>query len=455
MGALVWLASRHESGILHVLMRGKLASAAGWLGLASLLGAGLLLSANKPYPGFFALIPTCAAALVIASGSCASKATVQRVLSWRPLQGIGRVSYSWYLWHWPVLLLGPALTGSNAPVYRGIYVAMSLLLAFISYRFVESPIRQQRWWLARPRVGYYTAFALVILSVLGFLQWSVGADKAASSPAQMRIAFSHGDTPAIYPMGCDDWYLSDRVRPCVFGDRHAAHTALLLGDSIAGQWFPAVARIFNRPGWRLVVLTKSSCPMVDQSFFYARIGRVYSECANWRKAVLQDMAQLKPDMVLMSSSSTATFTQKEWEKGSASVLRPISEAAAHVYVLRSTPHLPFDGPDCLAGYAGRPSWLLGKRTCNASAADDHADLVYASIQQAARQFGNVETLDLDDRVCPNDKCHAELDGTIVFRDSQHMTATFAASLAPALAARLRLDHDAGIAKQPTPGMPSQ
>jgi peptidoglycan/LPS O-acetylase OafA/YrhL len=233
LGAVIWVESRRDSGWFSRIMGNQsLRSAAGWTGLLLLFAAGTLLDANRPYPGIYALFPTLGAALVIASGSNEAATSVQRCLSLRPMQAIGRISYSWYLWHWPILLLGYALIGSNAPVFRFAFVTLSLLMAFLSYRFVESPLRHQRWWLTHKRAAGYVTAALVLFCVVGSAQWYLNAGDRLNSPEQKRIAMSRGDSPIIYGLGCDDWYFSDQVKVCAFGAPNATHTAVLLGDSI-------------------------------------------------------------------------------------------------------------------------------------------------------------------------------------------------------------------------------
>jgi peptidoglycan/LPS O-acetylase OafA/YrhL len=439
LGALVWLEFRERRRRFASGSTGQAAMAMlGWGGLAMVLGAGCLLDANKPYPGLWALLPTVGAALVIASGSGGKTGVLQRLLSLAPLQAVGRVSYSWYLWHWPALLLGFALTGSHAPVYRLAYVMVSLMLAVASYQFIESPIRHQRWWMVHQRAATYTVVAIVAFSIVGMLRWYAYAGSVILTPAQQRIAAAHGDAPIIYAMGCDDWYRSDQVKPCVFGNAQATHTVVLMGDSIAGQWFPAVSKVFDRPDWRLLVLTKSSCPMVDESFFYARIGRIYTECSSWRKAILDGIVQIKPDIVLMASSDLAPFSDRQWESGTARVLQHLSSSGAQVYLLRATPHLPFDGPDCLAEHALRPQWMSTGQSCSAPNKDGHADEVYADLQKAASPFKSVHVLDMNDHICLGGICRAQHEGIVVFRDSQHMTAAFAASLASELTDRLQV-----------------
>ena len=445
VGALVWLHFNAQPAKGDVTLRSKVSKATlatiGWLGLVALLGAGVWLGANLPYPGLYALIPTLGAACVIGSGSNGTSIGVPKLLSIWPLQVIGRVSYAWYLWHWPILLLGYALTGSNAPEYRAAYVAVSLILAIISYYCVEVPIRHQRWWLTHQRTAIYGALVIMLLCSVGFLRWDGKAYWASRSSMQLQYLEAQVDAPIIYSMDCDEWYHSDRLTPCAFGPNKPTHTAVLLGDSIAGQWFPAVSALFVGPDWRLIVLTKSACPMVDQLFFYPRIGREYTECGAWRKAALEEISRLKPDVVLMSSAGTYPFTQAQWTDGSVRVMQALSSTAGQVFVIRATPSLPFSGPDCLAQHAERPKWLRFGSNCNAAADDLSSNQVYASLHRASKGFHNVQTVDIDDLICPAGVCSAERGGMIVFRDSQHMTATYAASLASGLKSKLQLNSD--------------
>ena len=154
---------------------------------------------------------------------------------------------------------------------------------------------------------------------------------------------AHADVPAIYAMGCDDWYHSDRVHPCSFGPSDAKHTAVLMGDSIGAQWFPAIATVFDRPDWRLLVLTKSSCPMVDETIFYPRIGRDYVECTTWRTHALQQVAAWRPDILILGSVQTYELSQTQWLEGTARLLQAVNHSVGHAYILRGTPICPSMG----------------------------------------------------------------------------------------------------------------
>lgn len=441
VGGLIWIYLGSEQRLIAPLKTASAESVGfwlGWLGLGLVACSAFVFDSHMAYPGWRSLLPTFGAVTILVSGLQAPNRGVSAVLAWRPLQGIGQVSYAWYLWHWPILLLGYAVTESRGPWTRAIAVVLSFTLAIVSFWLVERPARQSAWWLAHRRLALASVVALMAAAATFAVHWGANALLQSRGPEFQRYAKAHMDAPGIYAMGCDDWYHSDRVVLCTFGSADAAHTAVLMGDSIAGQWVPALVSIFQQRDWRFIVLTKSSCSMVNASFFYERIGREYTECTAWRAKALQQVASLKPDIVVLGSAATYGFTHAQWVSGTDSVLDVLSKAAAQLYVLRGTPHLPFDGPDCLATRHGRPSWLGSIQTCEASVLDEHGELVFDWLTQASSHFTNVRMLDMNDIVCPQGQCMAERNGMIIFRDNQHLTASYARSIAPHLAERMDL-----------------
>lgn len=439
LGALAFLhfGSRDVGAQSHAAPQGASnLPAVGWLGLGSILVAALVLDAQTPYPSFWALLPSLGTAGVLVAGTRQTSAGVARLLAWRPMQSIGRVSYAWYLWHWPVLLLGACVIRTDIAVNRAGLVLLSLLIAFASHRWVEAPLRREKSLISRPRVAVAGAFACMILVASIGLRWHNRAIDRLSDPDQQPFQAIRYDAPAIYAMPCDDWYQSAEVKPCAFGPENASHTAVVLGDSVGVQWFPAFSEIFGKSQWRLLVLTKSSCPIVDAPFFYARIGRIFTECAKWRQDALQFIANLKPDVVVLGSTSTYGFAESEWINGTADVLKKISDAAKRIVIMRSTPVLPFDGPSCLAPRSRLHTLLVGANGCSAPAHDRRSDDVFRWLGLAAEKFPNAKVVDMTDSVCPAEVCRAELNGIVVFRDTQHLTAKFAASLSGALQRRL-------------------
>lgn len=444
LGALVFLhfgspntendGSRTDDGLDRSSLRLALLQLSGWLGLALILLAALVLDTHMAYPGMWALLPSMGAAMILAAGAKKPRDGVGKLLSIPPMQAIGRVSYAWYLWHWPILLLGATLMSLDSAAYRLALVVVSFLLAVGSYYLIETPIRRNQRLAVRPGRFVLAAVVLMLLANVSGIRWHNNAQARMNQPEQVRYLTARSDAPIIYRMGCDDWYHSAKVEICAFGPKDATHTAIAIGDSIALQWFPAFAEVFNKPGWRLLVMTKSSCPMVDEPMFYPRIGREYVNCEIWRNDALLQLAELKPDIVIMGSAIYG-FTREELVRGTKSVLNTISSAAGHVFILRSTPKLPFDGPSCLAPRSWLYTAISSKSQCMATWDNPSSNSVHQWLQAAASEFNNVSTIDMTDTICPQGHCRALRDGIIVFRDSQHLSATFARSLGPELGLR--------------------
>ena len=448
LGALVFLYARRPAAVVDDALvqtprssaAVRIAHATGWLGLGTILVASLWFGPNMPYPGVRAVLPSIGAAAILLAGSWLPTAGVARILSVRPMQALGRVSYSWYLWHWPVLLLGAQWLGSDTPLDRGALVLLSLALAVLSYRLVEAPIRRNPRLVARPGIMALGAVALMVLVNAGCIRWYNAVSHWINQPQQQRYQAAQFDYPVIYKMGCDEWYRSAQVRICGFGPAKAAHTVVLMGDSVGAQWFPAVALAFDKPGWRLLVITKSACPMVDEPMFYPRIGQEYTVCTEWREDALKAVAALKPDVLILGSTSTYGFTRTQWLDGTSNVLNAVAADVGHIDLVRATPDLPFNGPACLA----QQSWLRGTlamhHACEAPASSPQNTNVYRWLGEVARRYRNVNTIDMNGWVCPGGECKAQRDGMIVFRDNQHLTASFVQSLSGDFAKRLQAGH---------------
>lgn len=432
-GALVYLYTVDSR-----FLSARATQTAGWAGLALVVGSALLIDKQTPYPGFGAIAPTIGTALVLASYTGLPRVGAGRVLSSGVMQRLGRVSYSWYLWHWPVLVLGATLVPAESLMARVALAMLALGIAVVSHRLVEAPVRRSQWWGSRHGITFSAAgVSMLVLCFLVFA-WANRLPEWGRSPEQDRFTAVRSDLPGIYAFGCDDWFHSAEVKQCVVGPEHAKNTAVIMGDSVALQWFPAVAKTFEKAGWRLVVLTKSACPMVDEPVFYARIGRRYTECEAWRAEAIRLVANMKPDVVLLGSANSYPLDDSQWREGSQRILDSISGAAGHVFVIRGTPVLPFDGPGCLSRETWRERYLSLPTVCVTARSD--APQIFDQLKRAAAGYGNVQLLDFNGLICPSGQCKAAQGDSIVFRDSQHVTASFIegltdrveAAVAPAL-----------------------
>ncbi len=388
----------------------KLPAIAGVVGLGLILCSSLVFDSSTTYPGLQALAPTLGAAMILAS-----EGRVSSFLAIGPLQAIGRVSYSWYLWHWPVLLLGPKLL----PFTEGsqfVLVIVSFALAVLTCRFVEQPIRTNLRIIQPPRKFVLASMAALLAFSAGAYTWMRQLPAPISQSQQYAL-------PSIYSMGCDSYFHDDKVVPCGFGNPAAKRTAVVLGDSIALQWFPALESIYTRDGWKLIAITKSGCPMVDEPVYNPRIKRRFTECESWRNQAIQTVVTIKPDLLITGSNHWYDFSEEQWHLGTKRVLTRLTEASARVVLLASTPRAPFNGPSCLSG--GDASACSGPEQPT-----NRGDI--ERLQVLAASEAGVEVLQPSELVCPKGVCSAMSGNIPVFRDEQHLTVAFALSKAPEL-----------------------
>jgi peptidoglycan/LPS O-acetylase OafA/YrhL len=409
----------------------RVASIASPLGLGLILSAAILLDAHSAYPRLNALAPTLGAAMLLLGGG-----PLNRLLSAGPAVWLGNVSYGFYLWHWPVLLL----FGDLRPFYPGLTstlaLALTILLAALSYYLVEQPLRTDRRLLSRPgaviAASGVTMLAAILVVDRGLANYPVehGDDVLAIQRAASVM-------PQPYLHGCDDWYRSAELKPCTYGDPDAAHTAVLLGDSIGLQWFAAVEAIVRERGWRLLVLTKSACPMVDYPYYYRVIRSEYTVCAQWRDKALVYIAGLEPDLLLIGSDGEYPFSQAAWREGSAAVLERLAPHAGQVALLAPSPRVSFDGPGCLARRA-RLAQLLPMAPVDGCREALRERPALSGLRTAAEARDNVDWIDMTQEICPGGICSARRGDDLVYRDQAHLAEQYVLSLKTALSAKLDL-----------------
>jgi hypothetical protein len=240
--------------------------------------------------------------------------------------------------------------------------------------------------------------------------------------------------PAIYAHGCDSWTTHSDINPCIIGKPSANKTIVLIGDSIGAQWVSLLPGLFKSPEWRTIVLTKSACAMVDEDYFYGRIGQIYTICTEWRRKSLEYLSSLRPDIIFVGSAATYEFSESQWINGSSRVLARLSSAAKHVIVIPGTPSLSFNGPSCLERHATHASKI---DACREPLTSTQAAEVAHYLKIAVQAFPNAKLLNLNDLACPEGICSAlTTDGLTVFRDTQHLTNTFVRAQLPAVTKRI-------------------
>ena len=328
------------------------AAITGWAGLAVILVACNRLGATTPYPGTAALLPVLGAALVIGAGCATPSRSRGRVLATPPMRAIGGVSYSWYLWHWPVLLLTPALLGHPLGLAERLAAAaVSAGLAVLTLRLIENPIRfaapLRRSAAASLAVGALaTAVAVCVgIAALVVVPAPVGRSLATQTltitegpplvggtidqyNAAIRRAYAQVQTAVAASAYLDDVpsnldpplkdvpaegkrmlfngcllnNLAGGQPECAMGDTASPTTVALIGDSTAAMWTPGFQQVAAHRHWRLEMLAMAGCPLLDLRFINPRTSKPYTECDQWRAEMSARLQTEHPKLIVLSMS---------------------------------------------------------------------------------------------------------------------------------------------------------
>jgi peptidoglycan/LPS O-acetylase OafA/YrhL len=397
------------------------------LGLVAILGSAAWFSNRTPFPGTAALIPVIGAAAVLHFHSQNSAASW--VLNNPVAQFLGRMSYSWYLWHWPILVFA-SIIWKLTIIDKLLCAIVALALAAITHTLVENPIRFHRVLLPRPRLTLSLALGLTVSSVLICGLCALVAKRLELLPGQIRETAAR-NLPRPYAVGCHLSYLETKSPSCAFGDTASSATIVLFGDSHAAQWFPALERIAIDRHWKLVSLTKSACPVVSTHIYDPRMLREYTECWEWRERTIKRIIAMHPEVVVLSSYSTFYLkmgvTPPEWEHGLQSTLTQFNSAGVRTMLIHDPPGPTDDVTVCLA----RADWMHTSSTgCN-FIPDLSADAAVKQAEnEAIEDLSRTYVDDLSGRICATKVCDATRNNMILYRDASHLTTPFVLSLAP-------------------------
>ncbi|MDM7831836.1 acyltransferase family protein [Cellulomonas edaphi] len=442
-----------------------------WGGLMAVLVAAFWFSAGTPFPGWAALLPTVGAAAVIWADADDAYAGPTSLLGGRPVVALGDISYSVYLWHWPLVVLLPFALGAvlTWPTRLAV-LAASLLLAWVTKVLVEDRFRTDRRLTGSlPRTFLVGAVCMALTAGAATAAGAWGSDRLdreratfaavqATAPdcfgaeaARDRSCDLVGDrlftsptvaatdTPDVYRDLCWNNAPFTTRHVCEFGSSTPGKRIALLGNSHAGHWLPALQGQLDREGWQLSTYLASVCYTVDIPV------EIHNDAANdgcvaWNTWAVDAVISSAPDLVIMSDRTfqplvgvsdddkVATAAQAY-----ARVLSRFTDAGIAVLVLRDTPAAAESAPDCVARERSR----YAQCAAPADVAIEPDPLADVAAQDTT---GLVDVLDINHLICVDGMCRDVVGGVVVLFDWGHLTATFARTLRPeveaAVAARI-------------------
>ena len=392
-----------------------------WIAMGGLFIASSVFSNNTAFPGINALLPVLATAALIAT--IPVWPTFLNALSNNAVsQWLGKISYPLYLWHWPVLVLPSTALGRPLMVNERIAcIALTVLLADLTNRFLEDPIRHTK---ISPKKIYARALSTTAISLVLAILISNSASTSIQIKGASPMKFDLTQVlakPLIYSDGCHVNYGKDKSGTCTYAGTTSTTTIVLFGDSHAAQWFPVLEKIAINNHVKLISLTKSSCPAVDIPQ-PDRGGFNNLECKKWRENSIARIKTIHPLAVVISSY--AYYTPRDssvnqatwWRDGQQSLINSLGQFTQHLIYISDTPKPLRDIPSCLS--AGIAS------ACDATA------------KSTLTLLSGFQIIDPTPWLCTT-ICPAIVDSIVAYRDASHISVAMALHVAPELEAAFK------------------
>jgi peptidoglycan/LPS O-acetylase OafA/YrhL len=481
-----------------ILLRPSVQAFLSWGGLAAVAVAALVYDGTTVFPGYAAALPVVGTAALLVGGLRAASWGPQWLLGLAPMRALGDWSYSLYLWHWPALIIVTQVWRPATGWVGLLVIALVVPLSALTYHFVENPVRRAKLFKLRRLRGVLLYPAVVVLTLpllaaangvvsgelsgggppittSAFGQGGEGADPGFSQDpvvalvqASVRAAQNDYDIPAdlkpsLLDLGTDipdlgkcQYFEINSDRPlCPRGDTDGDKTLVLIGDSHARQWVPALDELAQRYGYTAYFLIREGCPSADVTPWMVH-GGPSADCEAFQDWARDQVAELKPDVVLLGSEANRRgFTSDDdevvddvptmstmYREGMEREIDYLAPNTGRVIVIGDPPAVVVHPGRCLSERDASLKTCLSK--------EDKVSLVFIdSLRQAAKNKG-VEFVETADWFCADGLCPSVVGDYIAHRDRTHISQSYAGYLTDELEQQIHLGPDAATAAASAP-----
>lgn len=461
--ALVAAARPHWLAAIPQSLRAAMA----WLGLAGIGVSAVLYTGATPFPGFTALLPVLATIAVVVAHDPEPAWSPRAALATRPMQWLGDVSYSVYLWHFPLIVLVPFVVRRElTPVDMAGIVAATLLLAWASKVWIEDPVRLGITAHWRPRLTFAaTAAAMVGVVVVTMAGVNVADNQVAQRQDELKAIVASGEpclgAAALEPgSGCDpesddvaipDPALVDKspercitntrddeLKVCDYGvtEEEASQTIALVGDSHAEQWLSALSMAAEEHSWHVLVITKASCPFIgvdrdEPEKSDAEVASLVDTCHTWNDEALSYIEEHPEIDTLVTSAKSANPVKpadgETWQETATEAYQErwdtLPDTVENIVAIRDTPMMESDVLNCVT-----VSGADAAQNCAVPLDDAFGDDPLADAADKDTD-SRVSLIDMSEYFIVDGECPPVIGGVLAFRDTHHVSWVYSSTLA--------------------------
>jgi len=433
-----------------------------WGGLAMIGISSFLFTESMKFPGYIALLPTLGAAMVIVAMADNLRYSPTKILKWRPIQYMGDISYSLYLWHWPIIILLPFIINKDVLTLpwkiAGIIVAFGL--ASLTKHYIEDPTRRSSF-LRKSNLATYASGLAAIVIVTGIGGGSIAYSSYMSDTTELRVeraikndpcvgagvklqencmdnekllstpAFAKQDKSILYKDECFADPPFKKVKVCSYGNEKSSKRLALFGNSHAGPWIPILIDLAEKNNWRVDTYLVSRCYPIGIRVDFGLSKTYEDNCLSWTKRAKEQVIRGNYRAVVLSSRSMpmAAEANKNYIKNSSIkskayelLLSDIVSNGSNALVIRDVPEHKSNIPDCVA--KNKDYSQCGTSRKVALEPDIQFDV--------AKKMNNpnIGNVSVTDTLCDDRTCAAVVGGLIAYFDHGHLTNSFVRTLGP-------------------------
>jgi peptidoglycan/LPS O-acetylase OafA/YrhL len=470
LGGLMALAAPYAARLSRVLRE-----VLGWVGLGMVMTAAFVFSSATIFPGYAALLPVVGAALLIIGGLHATRRGVDRLLATRPMAYVGDRSYTFYLWHYPTLVIAWQAAGHELPVIDNLgLLAGAFALSALTFHFYENPLRFARWlrgWRTALLVPISIGTSLTAIMVPAFIVEGTLVSEAQAAqkivvpplrpapgqpdpislldakplPALLAAAAAvraNAPLPKILvpdgatlarenvlisydiPHGCQPAFgpgITSKI--CKLGDPTSSRVVAIVGDSHGGMWVPGLLRVARAQHFAVVVLDKPGC----------FVNRVHTNlpgfpCADWYRWAIQQDHRLNPVATLVAFKLSGGYLEHHPVSTTAE-LRSVMLNVRHGVWLEDPPGQLQKTAACITAPGAT------QRTCSSPETPAYRNLVHHI--QSMLVFRRLAWIPTVQWFCADNICPSVIDHMLTTHDGDHLTMPFSAALGTLEAPEMR------------------